>query len=83
MVYNRTHTQHTQRIKQMTPYELRFQILQQAHTLANDEYQAAYSTTQLWNDNPKNSVMMDYPEFPTYEYIESLAEKINSFVSSK
>ena len=80
MVYNRTHTQ---RIKQMTPYELRFSILQQAHTLANDEYQAAYSTVQLWNDNPKNSVMMDYPEFPSYEYIESLAIKINNFVSAK
>ena len=67
----------------MTPYELRFSILQQAHTLANDEYQAAYSTAAMWNDNPKNSVMMDYPEFPTYKYIEKLAEKINSFVSSK
>jgi hypothetical protein len=67
----------------MTPYELRFSILQQAHTLANDEYQAAYATAAMWNDNPKNSVMMNYPEFPTYEYIEKLAEKINSFVSSK
>jgi hypothetical protein len=26
---------------------------------------------------------MDYPDFPTYEYIEQLAEKINTFVSSK
>jgi len=43
----------------------------------------ADSTVQLWNDNPKNSVMMDYPEFPTYEYIESLAIKINNFVSAK
>jgi hypothetical protein len=40
----------------MTPYELRFSILQQAHTLANDEYQAAYATAAMWNDNPKNSV---------------------------
>jgi len=26
---------------------------------------------------------MDYPEFPTYAEIEKLADKINSFVSSK
>jgi hypothetical protein len=67
----------------MTPYELRFSILQQAHTLANDEYQAAYGTTAMWNDNPKTTVMMEYPEFPSYEYIESLAIKINNFVSAK
>ena len=67
----------------MTPYELRFSILQQAHTLANDEYQAAYATTTMWNDNPKTTVLMEYPEFPSYEYIESLAIKINNFVSSK
>ena len=82
MVYNSTH-KHTQRIKQMTPYELRFSILQQAHTLANDEYQSAYATVAMWNDNPKTTVMMEYPEFPSYEYIESLAIKINKFVSEK
>jgi len=26
---------------------------------------------------------MDYPEFPSYAEIEKLADKINSFVSSK
>ena len=67
----------------MTAYELRFSILQQAHTLANDEYQAAYATASMWNDNPKTTVMMEYPEFPSYEYIEKLAIKINNFVSSK
>ena len=67
----------------MTAYELRFSILQQAHTLANDEYQAAYATAAMWNDNPKTTVMMEYPEFPSYEYIESLATKINKFVSAK
>jgi hypothetical protein len=67
----------------MTPYELRFEIFKQAYTHANDEYLAAYNTTDNWNQNPKNSVMMDYPEFPSYDYIEGLAEKINNFVSSK
>lgn len=67
----------------MTPYELRFSIFQQAQTLARDEYDAAYSTIAMWNDNPKTTVLMEYPEFPSYEYIESLADKINNFVSSK
>lgn len=67
----------------MTPYELRFSILQQAHTLANDEFQAAYAAASMWNDNTKTTVLMEYPEFPSYEYIESLATKINKFVSAK
>ena len=50
---------------------------------ANDEYQSHCSTVAMWNDNPKNTVLMEYPDFPTYEYIEELANKINSFVSSK
>ena len=40
-------------------------------------------TAERWNSNPNNSVKMDYPEFPTFEYIQELANKINSFVSSK
>ena len=78
------HTQtHTQRTIQMTPYELRFAIFQQAQTLAHNEYDAAYSSAAMWNDNPKTTVLMDYPEFPSYEYIESLADKMNKFVSEK
>jgi hypothetical protein len=30
-----------------------------------------------------NTVKMDYPDFPSYQDVESLAEKINEFVSSK
>lgn len=67
----------------MTPYELRFQIFQQAMSLAESEYQANCTTAAMWNDNPKNTVMMEYPEFPSYEDIESLASRINEFVSSK
>ena len=67
----------------MTPYELRFEIFKQAYGHANDEYQSHCSTVAMWNDNPKNTVLMEYPDFPTYEYIEELANKINSFVSSK
>lgn len=71
------------RSKTMTPYELRFQIFNQAYAYANDEYLAAYNTVDNWNNNPKATAMRSYPEFPTYDYIEALADKINNFVSSK
>ena len=67
----------------MTSYELRCEIFKQAVSLAEIEHQSKYAAVAMWNDNPKNSVMKDYPEFPSYEYIEQLAEKINTFVSSK
>ena len=65
----------------MTPYELRFEIFKQANGLAQDEYHAAFTVADQWNQI--NSVKMDYPDFPSYEQIEKLAEKINVFVSSK
>ena len=65
----------------MTPYELRFQIFQQAVKLSDMEYQSEYAAASMWNEN--NSVKVDYPTFPSYEYIEELASKINNFVSSK
>jgi len=67
----------------MTPYELRFEIFKQAYAHAQDEYHSAFTAVEQWNGNPKNSVMMDYPDFPSYEQIEALADKINNFVSSK
>jgi hypothetical protein len=65
----------------MTPYELRFEIFEQANCLAQDEYHASFALTDEWNKN--NSVKMDYPTFPSYDEIEELATKINDFVSSK
>jgi hypothetical protein len=65
----------------MTPYELRFEIFKQAMGLAEDEFHAEYNLVEQWND--KNTVKMDYPNFPTYEKIEALANKINNFVSYK
>ena len=65
----------------MTPYELRFEIFKQANGLAQDEYHASFAITDEWNKN--NSIKMDYPDFPSYEQIEALADKINTFVSSK
>ena len=65
----------------MTPYELRFEIFKRANGLAQDEYHAAFAVADQWNQI--NSVKMDYPDFPSYEQIEALADKINNFVSSK
>jgi hypothetical protein len=65
----------------MTPYELRFEIFKQANNLAQDKYHAEFAVADQWNEH--NSVKMDYPDFPSYEQIESLADKINAFVSSK
>ena len=65
----------------MTPYELRFEIFKQAQSLADQEFHAAFNIADQWNQI--NSVKMDYPDFPSYEQIEALADKINTFVSSK
>lgn len=67
----------------MTPYELRFQIFRQAINLAESKYSASMEVTQRWNEDSRNNVKMEYPEFPSYESIEELANKINDFVSSK
>jgi hypothetical protein len=65
----------------MTPYELRFEIFKQATNLAQDEYNASYEIVREHNDNSETK--WNYPPFPSYEKIEKLAEKINTFVSSK
>lgn len=66
----------------MTPYELRFEIFRQAQTLADQEFLASFATVDRLKDlNPDDTTK--YPQYPSYEYIERLAERINSFVSSK
>jgi len=69
--------------KQMTPYELRFEIFKQANGLAQDQYHAEFALAEMWNKDRSKTVKIDFPDFPSYEYIEALADKINSFVSSK
>lgn len=66
----------------MTPYELRFQIFQQAMTLAENEYSALYEVVRSHNEK-SDLKEWEYPLYPSYEKIEKLADKINSFVSSK
>ena len=72
---------HTQRRKQMTPYELRFEIFKQAQNLADQEFHTVWQSVDRKNEMDGTS--LKYPTYPTYDDIEKLAEKINSFVSSK
>lgn len=65
----------------MTPYELRFEIFKQAMTLADNEYAASFEGIRQHNEISSNKCK--YPPYPSYEKIEKLAEKINTFVSSK
>jgi hypothetical protein len=64
----------------MTPYELRFEIFKQANSLAQDEYHTAFARAEMLSKDEPN---VKFPDFPTYEHIEALADKINEFVSSK
>ena len=67
----------------MTPYELRFQIFKQAYNILNDKFSVEYDTARIWNENAKNTVKMDYPEFPTLGDVLNQAEAINNFVSER
>lgn len=67
----------------MTPYELRFEIFKQAYNMLNDQFSVEYETARCWNENSKNNVTMDYPEFPSLNRVLEQAEIINTFVSSK
>lgn len=66
----------------MTPYELRFEIFKQAQILTEQEYHTKLECITREKENNPN-LKIDYPEYPKYELIEQLAEKINDFVSKK
>jgi hypothetical protein len=69
----------------MTPYELRFEIFKQASGLAQDQYAAEFEAASRWNNDidTLGGPRIDYPKFPMFHYIETLADRINDFVSSK
>jgi hypothetical protein len=66
----------------MTPYELRFEIFKQAQALSDNQYHTKLECILREKENNPN-LEINYPEYPSYEYIEQLAEKINEFVSKK
>jgi hypothetical protein len=64
----------------MSPYELRFEIFKQAQNLASDQYHTRWS----YVDRKKEldpTFPDDYPTYPSFEYIQRIAEDINTFVS--
>ena len=65
----------------MTPYELRFEIFKQAYNMLNDKFSVEYDTARCWNEDSKNTVKMDYPDFPSLGEVLERASIINSFVS--
>lgn len=66
----------------MTPYELRFEIFKEAHRLANQECEA--KRFYVHNKQQQGEFCnFDYPLYPSYEYIEDLAKRINTFVSKE
>jgi hypothetical protein len=65
----------------MTPYELRFEIFKQAYNMLNDKFSIEYDTARCWNEDIKNTVKMDYPEFPSLGEVLERADIINNFVS--
>ena len=67
----------------MTPYELRFEIFKQAYNMLNDQFSVEYDTARCWNENSKNTVKMEYPDFPSLNQVLEQSEIINNFVSSK
>ena len=67
----------------MTPYELRFEIFKQAYNMLNDQFSVEYDTARCWNENSKNTVKMNYPDFPSLNQVLEQSEIINNFVSSK
>jgi hypothetical protein len=70
-------------VKKMTPYELRFEIFKQAYNMLNDNFFVNYDFVREWNEDSRNKVKMDIPEFPTLNQVLEQAEIINDFVSSK
>lgn len=65
----------------MTPYELRFEIFKHATKIATDSYYATRETKEMNAEKVDNKKPLDYDDFPSYDEIEKIAEKINRFVS--
>lgn len=63
-----------------TPYELRFRLFKQAQILADQQYHTRFAYVDRKRELDP-SFIEDYPQYPSYEHIESLARWINNFVS--
>lgn len=49
--------------------------------MLQDQFSVEYDTARCWNEDSKNTVKMNYPEYPTLGDVLDRADIINSFVS--
>lgn len=71
-----------------TPYELRWEIYQQAEQRLRDRYEAEIRNYETIVENVRCGIsdaseMPEAPEFPTDYAIHALANQIKSFISDK
>ena len=67
----------------MTPYELRFQIYQEASRILEQEYQYKFDIITNKSILDKKPFPSDHLQFPTQEQIEERAKIIYNFVEQK
>ena len=69
------------------PYELRFSMLMEARTILVEEYEAkVQALMEKYHALKDSGEAVDFPvlpEYPTFEMVENLCKRMNSFVSSK
>lgn len=51
--------------------------------MLSDKFAVENETAIRWNEDRRNQVPMDYPEFPTLENVLEQSEVINTFVSDR
>tara|TARA_B110000503_G_scaffold141499_1_gene235264 strand:+ start:323 stop:568 length:246 start_codon:yes stop_codon:yes gene_type:complete len=70
-----------------TPFELRFEIFNQAKNMLSDKYYSeredALSKYHSEVDSGKKPDFPEMPSYPTFDEVKDMAQLINTFVSSK
>lgn len=61
----------------MTPYELRYELLQFAHTSLQNEYHSKLDVAKATN------LKANMPDYPTKEDVFALAEEYKNFIERK
>jgi len=65
-----------------TPFELRFDIFQQAKEILLDEYQAKREELLHQYEMEEETFYPDMPEYPSFDSIVKMAREINHYVSN-
>ena len=64
------------------PYELRFEIFQQAKEILIDEYHAKRDAVLHQYEMEEEAFYPDMPEYPSFDSIVKMAREINHYVSN-